>query len=64
MPFVARIDPRTRRTVLDPVEDADLGQDSPEEHAAKMAAPKPPSPIERIATLEAEVAALKAKVGK
>lgn len=64
MPLKAIIDPNTKRSVLVPVDEADLGQDTAEEHAAKMAAPKPKALAERIAILETKLAALEAKAGK
>lgn len=38
----------------------DLQQDTPEQHAAKMAAPRPLQLAERVALLETQVAALTA----
>lgn len=68
MSFIVRVDPSKRlHTAQVPLDDAFKAQRAIDEaeDAARRAQPKPPTPEQRLATLETEIAALKAaRAGK
>jgi hypothetical protein len=65
MGVVVKADPDNRSEMIRvEVPDADLAQDTPEQHAAKMAQPRALGVLERLATLETTVAALIARAVK
>lgn len=72
MPFVVknitRVDPKTKAVtheIVRQVVSADeLGQDTPEQNAARMAEAKQPTVAERLDTLETKLAAIEARATK
>jgi hypothetical protein len=62
MGIVVKADPNKRGELIRvEVPDEDLGQEAPERRRARMAAPKPQSLEQRLATLETKVATLQAR---